>query len=194
MIISHVTTLVKDACEQPTNVFGYSIWTHHIVTVVNFACELAETSGADVEIVQLAALLHDYAGISREEWIADHHTKGAELAGQILSELDYPTEKVAAVQHCIISHRASKNIPRETLEAEILASADAMAHFANVSSLLYMVYTKKGMSSDDGVEWVLSKLARSWEKLMPEAKTMIEPRYTAIKLALSTDNIIPGKE
>ena len=187
MIVSHVTTLVEKASKEPSNVYGDSIWTHHIVTVVDFACELAERLGADVEVVHLAALLHDYAGISNEEWIADHHTKGAELAGQILRDLGYPSEKIEAVQHCIISHRASQNIPRQTLEAEIVASADALAHFANIPSLLHMVYTKKGMSVDTGAEWVLNKLARSWKKLMPEAQTLIEGRYKAIKLTLSHD-------
>lgn len=184
-VITYISELVEDACKQDTNIFGYGIWTHHLISVLRYGTQLAEQLGADVEIVQLAALLHDYAGIKHEEWISEHHIHGARLAGDILRDVDFPPAKIEAVQHCIVSHRGSKNISRETLEANILASADAMAHFAHVPSLLHLAYVRREMGVEEGTQWLLGKLERSWNKLMPEAQAMIHKRYNAIKLTLS---------
>lgn len=184
-IIACVNKLVEEACRQDENIFGYGIWTDHLVSVVKYGTRLAEQLEADVEVVQLAALLHDYAGIKNRQWVSDHHIHGARLAGDVLQGLSYPPEKVAAVQHCILSHRASKNIPRETLEANIVASADAMAHFAHVPSLLYLAFVRKEMGMKEGTQWVLGKLERSWNKLMPEAQLIIQKRHEAVKITLS---------
>ncbi len=184
-IIAHISEFVEDACKQDENIFGYGIWMDHLVSVVKYGTQLAGQLGADIEIVQLAALLHDYAGIKNEEWISEHHIHGVRLAGDILRDLNYPPAKIEAVQHCIFSHRASKNIPRETLEANIVASADAMAHFAHIPSLLYLAYVRREMGVEEGTQWVLGKLERSWTKLMPQAQSLIQQQYNAIKLTLS---------
>lgn len=185
LIIEHVSILVEKACQQETNAFGYGIWAHHIVYVVEYGLQLSQQLGANHEIVHLAALLHDYAGIKNEAWVADHHVHSAKLAGEILQDLNYPPDKIEAVQHCILSHRGSKKIPQESLEAQILASADAMAHIAYIPSLLHLAFVQKGMSVEDGTQWVLSKVGRSWEKMMPEAQQLFQARYDAIILALS---------
>ena len=62
-VIKEVQRIVEKACSRDTNVFGYGIWVHHILHVVKIGKKLAERFGADPEIVEIAALLHDYAGI-----------------------------------------------------------------------------------------------------------------------------------
>ena len=76
------------------------------------------------------------------------------------------------------------SVPRNTLEAEVVASADAMAHFTSVASLLHFAFAKRGLSVEEGSAWVLAKLARSWEKLRPEAQELVREKYDAIKMAL----------
>lgn len=66
---------------------------------------------------------------------------------------------------------------RETVEAEILASADAMAHFDNIPSLLFLAYSVKKMSVNEGKTFVLEKLNRSFAKMMPVAKKMVKIKY-----------------
>src|SRR5215831_3874319 len=121
----HVRTIVEETCKKGTNIFGYGIWTHHIVYVVEYGRLLAEQLGADAEIVELAALLHDYASIKNEALYQDHHLHGPLEAEHILRELRYPEEKIHAVKQCIASHRASIETERVTPEAVCLASADA---------------------------------------------------------------------
>lgn len=82
-IINEIRKIVENACKKETNYFGYGIWTHHITSVVKWAKTLARKSNADEEIVEIAALLHDYASIVNINNYSGHHTCGAELAEEI---------------------------------------------------------------------------------------------------------------
>jgi putative nucleotidyltransferase with HDIG domain len=187
MITEEISKLVEEACRKESNSFGYGAWSHHIASVAKYARILAKKLGADVEICELAAYLHDYASVYNKDWYPEHHLYGATLAGDVLESYGYPQERVEMVKYCIVAHRASKDIKRETLEAEIIASADAMAHFDNVDSLLYLAYTKHKMGIDEGAAWVLAKLERSWDKMMPEAKNLIREKYEAIRKSLGDE-------
>ena len=83
-----------------------------------------------------------------------------------------------------MSHRGSVAVERITPEAECVASADAMSHIFQVPSLLYLTYVEKGMSIDEGKAWVLDKLNRSWDKLCPEAKELVQEDYKYVKKIL----------
>ena len=180
-IVATVSKLVEAACAAPANTFGYGIWTHHLVSVMQFGRELAALTGAEGEIVELAALLHDYAGIKDVALEADHHLHGAVLARDLLSALGYPAEQTERVAACILTHRASQQLKPQlepqTLEARVVASADAAAHILQVPSLLHLAYVRKGLGIDEGAAWVRAKLERSYQKLLPEAKMLLEGRY-----------------
>lgn len=186
--ITAIKKLVEAACQRKTNHFGYRAWGEHIVPMIYYAKLLARKLKADGEIVELAAILHDYASVSKKSWYPQHHIIGARLAGEVLRKYHYPAERIKRVQACIISHRASKRIKAETLEAKIIACADSMAHFANVSSLMYLAFVQHKLSTNQGARFVLGKLQRSWRKLMPEAKEILSGKYRAIKIALSVPN------
>ena len=61
--------------------------------VVENGIELAKKYGADIEIVELGALLHDIAMPSEYGEREQHHIYGAEIAEQLLTELNYPKGK-----------------------------------------------------------------------------------------------------
>lgn len=178
-VLEAVRTEVERACAAQANAFGYGIWTHHIVTVVGFGRELSERLGADAEIVELAALLHDLAGIRDVRLAPEHHRHGADAARGLLGALLYPPDRTERVAACILTHRASRGLMPETLEARCVASADGMAHIAQVPSLLHLAYTRKGLDTDAGAAWVAAKLRRSYGKLCPVAEALIGARYRA---------------
>ena len=62
-ITDEIARIVQAACGHDRNIFGYGIWTHHITQVVRIGKKLANQFNADAEIVEISALLHDYAGI-----------------------------------------------------------------------------------------------------------------------------------
>jgi HD superfamily phosphodiesterase len=185
LLIEEVAVIVEAACASPSNAFGYGIWTHHIQHVVRYGRLLAQQRGADSEIVELAALLHDYAGVKDFALYPNHHIHGPIEAEKVLSVLGYPPEKIAAVKYCIANHRGSVPGDRQTLEAQCLADADAMAHIGQVPSLMRMVFVERGLDIDEGTRWVREKLERSWQKLSAPAQAMMREYYTAALKTLS---------
>ena len=176
-VIKEVKQKVEKVCSLDSNVFGYGIWTHHILHVVRIGKMLAEQFGADTEIVEIAALLHDYAGIKDHKLHKEHHIHGAIAAEKILRNLNYPAQKIKAVKHCIENHRSSIPGKRGTPEAECLASADAIAHIENVPSLFYLAYAKFDREIDEGAEWIRKKLNRTWKKINPQFRYLVEEKY-----------------
>jgi uncharacterized protein len=131
--------VVEKACQAARNIFGYGIWTHHILSVVEYGEQLAEILAADADVVEIAAILHDYASIKDQAMYEDHHLHGPREAESLLQEHGYPRSTILAVKACIASHRASTQAEQRTKEAICLASADAMAHITQIPSLLYIV-------------------------------------------------------
>lgn len=164
-IFFEIKKIVQSACLSSYNKFGYGIWTHHILPVVDLSKKLAPKFNADTEIVAIAALLHDYAGIKDYSIHKEHHIYGSVEAGKILKSFNYPDDKIQKVKHCIENHRGSVNSKKRSAEAECLASADAIAHIQNAASLLFLVYRKFEMDIDEGAIWVRNKIERSWNKI-----------------------------
>lgn len=181
MVISpHHTALAKvveKACRAESNIFGYGIWTHHILLVVEYGKQLAAILDADTDIVEIAALLHDYASIKDQEMYEDHHLHGPREAESLLLERGYSHATILAVKECIASHRANIGAKQRTKEEICLASADATAHIAQLPSLLYLAYVQHQMTIDEGSRWVRDKLQRSWNKLCPEAREIMREQY-----------------
>jgi len=183
-ITKEIANLVEKTCKKKSNYYGYGAWSHHIVSVVKYAKILAKKLKADEEVIEIAALLHDYASVLDKKLYPQHHIHGARLAGEILTKYKYPKAKIEIIKKCILNHRASIKRKRASIEEKIIASADSMAHFDNVDSLLQLAYVIHKMGIDEGTKWVLEKLERSYKKLIPEAKEIIEKKYKAIQKAL----------
>lgn len=184
--INKIRNAVHAACKSPKNHAGYSAWTHHIVPAVEIGVNLAKDLQADQEIVELALWLHDYGSVSCGAAKQDeHHVTGATLAVELLEENDYPSGRIGQVKHCILSHRATQDIPRETLEAQIVASADAMSHFYYLDDMFYLAFVVHKLETDAAREFLLNKFANSYRKIIPEGKEIIEQKYEIIKKALT---------
>lgn len=185
-LIKIVHDTVHKVSKSSRNHAGYSAWTHHILPAVEFGRILSKKLKADEEIVELALLLHDYGSLYCGAKKQDvHHLTSAKLAKDLLNKHNYPQDRIERIKHCIISHRASQKIPRRTLEARVIASSDALAHFAYVDDLFYLAFIVRKMETDDARRFILKKLSNSYKKLMPEAKKLIDKKYDAIKMALN---------
>lgn len=82
-MISEIERIVEEACASETNIFGYGIWIHHITLAAQNAKQLAQLFNADPEIVEAAALLHDYIRIKDPALYQDHRLHGPVEAGKI---------------------------------------------------------------------------------------------------------------
>ena len=176
---NRIEEIVEQACAADTNIFGYDIWTHHILKVIENTKRLASRFDADPEIVEIAALLHDYASIKDKALYADHHIHGPIEAEKLLKRFGYRKKKRKAVKNAIATHRASVTVEHRSAEGACLANADAMSHIEQVPSLLYLAYVHHGMGIDEGKTWVKAKLQRSWQKLREDVQDIVRDKYEA---------------
>lgn len=178
-IIDYLCEEVEYRCKLPTNHFGIGCL-YHIQAVVKNAKMLAERYDADQEVVIIAAWLHDIASITEYELYEDHHIHGAEIAEDILEKFSYPPDKIRRVQNCIRNHRGSVLNSKTTIEEICVADADAISHFDNIPSLLYLAYVNKRLSIDEGREFVKKKLTRSFEKLSDNSKSLYIAKFNQV--------------
>jgi uncharacterized protein len=107
-------------------------WAHgksHIERVVKMAMEIGRAEGADLVVLELAAILHDILrGKEDSSKIPGfrHDAEGAKEATRILEEMGLPRETTEAVAHCIAAHRKRSGTEPLTLEARCLFDADKL--------------------------------------------------------------------
>lgn len=183
-IIEFLSKEVEHRCQLPTNFFGIGCF-YHIQAVVKNAELLADSYNADKEVVMIASWLHDIASITDYNLYEDHHIHGAEIAEKILLSFKYDPDKIKLVQRCIRNHRGSVLNSKISLEELCVADADAISHFDNVPSLLYLAYVNRKMGINEGKEFVNHKLRRSFEKLSPKSKLMYNSKFEQVMSVLN---------
>lgn len=183
-----ISRLVKKSCYSKNNVFTETVWNYHIVPVVKHSLMLGKKLKADLEVLEMAALLHDYAVSTDIKFYDKHHLHGARLAHDLLVKYNFPAEKIRQIKDCIINHRGSIKSKRKTVEEKIIASADAMAHVTELADMFYLTYGVHKFMTGEGAKWLKAKMQRSWDKIMPEGKKLIEKEYKINKAII--DNAI----
>ena len=181
-IVEQIRIFVEEECKKPTSKYGYEPYENHFVCTHKYARVLAEKLDADIEVVELAAWLHDIGSIiyGRE----NHHITGAKITQEKLRGLGYPQDKIEAVKHCILAHRGSQGIKRETIEAQILTDADAMSAFDHIEGLFHASYVSENLSQKEAKSSVRQKLINSWNKISPNAREIVKDKYEAAMLLL----------
>jgi uncharacterized protein len=87
----------------------------------------AEIALIDPLVILAAAYFHDLVSLPKNHPDSKNSSKMASIkAGEILTNMDFPKDKITAVCHAIEAHSFSANIPPETLEAKIIQDADRM--------------------------------------------------------------------
>ena len=192
-----ITEQIKKFVENETLIHdeGYhKEWLDHLDSVSVNAVELAEKLNADKEVVFLAAWLHDIGTIIHRK--EDHHITGAEIVEEKLRGFGYPEDKIKQVKHCVFSHRASRNIKRETVEAQIIADADSMAHFGDIEGLEKAEIVLGKFSGVEVDKRIKEKLIRSWGRLSSEGKKFVEIKYPKVlreikmKIGIDIDDVL----
>ena len=113
---SYVSEVLKD--EPSTHDMS------HIDRVESVCIKIHEHEGGDIEVLRLAALLHDVGIVREHNEGGDHAEYSAEIAREFLSRAGADNDLVDHVTSCIITHRFSRGLKAESLEAQILQDAD----------------------------------------------------------------------
>jgi len=124
-------TLFDDIKEEAksylSNARGSHDWAH-TERVYNLCMHIGKKENADLEILKLAAILHDIGRELQDKLNGEicHAEKGAILARELLKKHNLDNEKIDKIIHCIESHRFRGDKIPQSKEAKILFDADKL--------------------------------------------------------------------
>jgi len=117
-----INKTIEKAKEFFENEFsGHDFW--HTLRVYNVAKEIAKKEKCDIEIICLAALLHDF-----DDAKITNSTTELENATKWLNENNYPQERINLIKDIIntISFKGTDTKIPETIEGKIVQDADRL--------------------------------------------------------------------
>lgn len=138
------------------------IFPHHIDVMLELAAEMCEKYDAELEICQLAIILHD-AGLEYGRTEASpkgHEERSLEYAEEILKRNKYSSDQIALILNCI---RATEpDYKPKSNEEKIVRTADAMSQFLTVH-----FWAKAAFSGDWDwyVDWMDKKVKKNYGKI-----------------------------
>ena len=183
----NITKVVKEyvtsECKKPSSKYGAGPLEFHFIPMVKYAKSLAKKLGADIEVVEIAAWLHDIGSIKHGR--RDHHITSAKIAEKLLKKCKYPYDKIELVKKCILNHRGSVNNKKESLEEKIIADADAVSNFDVIPGLFQAAYYYEKLDQGEGIESVRAKLQRKYRNLcFRESRELVKEKYKAAMLLI----------
>ncbi|NMB54072.1 MAG: HD domain-containing protein [Leptolinea sp.] len=115
----------------------------HVLRVYHTAMKLGKAEGADLEILEAAALLHDSRGAEPGgAGRAEHHLASAIFAGEVLKNEGWPEDRISAVQHAIRAHRyRGKEDSPQSIEARVLFDADKLDVIGAIGAARTIAYS-----------------------------------------------------
>lgn len=121
-IVNQIIPIIKSRFEHDSS--GHD-W-FHIERVHRMAVHLQQFEGGDLEIIELAALLHD---ISDHKMNGGILNQGGMVAAEILKGLNYPSDRIEKIKLIIdaVSFKGA-NVPEQmnTIEGQIVQDADRL--------------------------------------------------------------------
>lgn len=178
-----IIEFIKDKVMTANNIYvdkaadHYNFWEQHIKLVVKEALMLADAYGADKEIVELSALLHDIALVSEVGTRAEHHVNGKIISQKLLKEFKYPDDKIEKVLGCVLHHRSSKYA--ENIEELCVADADIISHYDNIPMCFGAAFKYNKIDTQSVAEWI-KYFEHDYNDLSDRTKQIFKPRYDMI--------------
>lgn len=186
--INLIREKVKSYYQKPNPVIDWNEWIYsgHIEEVVNWVRKIAETQKFDLEKVEIAAYLHDLAYAWTDKNDPNLEEESEEEARKILKENDFSEDEIEFIVGKIIhGHGMQERQEPEIIEAKVLSTADALAHFTTdfYLQIAWNKYLFKEKSLEDFKKWALEKLERDFNNkiFFEEYKEIAKPYYKVLK-------------
>ena len=154
-------------------------WEYHLYPVIRNAIMLAIDYGANKDVVEVAAIFHDYADLIDMNNRNEHHILGANLAREILIKDGFDKDFIDKVCLCIKNHRASVQLEKNSIEEICVADADALSHLENVVELIcWRAYLGEDIKTAN--QFVKNKIIKSYNKMSKLSQNKFADKYNAI--------------
>jgi putative nucleotidyltransferase with HDIG domain len=138
------------------------LYDNHIFLVSDLAGELAEKYGADVEVAEASAMLHDIADAIMDREDSKHEEKTLEIAIKFLKESGFNDSEISIIFDALKFHGCHGNERPQFLEGKIMAAADGIIHFK--SDFYDHALQEKGEdeSMKEISKWAIEKMDRDF--------------------------------
>src|SRR6266849_8999890 len=154
----------------------------HIERVLKSAKEIGKREGADLEIIEVATILHDMFESKETHSNIEgfrHEVQGAVEARRILATLGFDEQFVEAVSHCIEAHRKRTGLEPRTIEAKCLFDGDTLDCIGAIG-----VLRSAFVSFDHGQD-----LYKEEKDLADYKRRNIRPDGTIVDFSLHSSNL-----
>jgi uncharacterized protein len=163
-----ISKIEKDAKKYFIDASGCHDWTH-VERVKNLALQIGKKEGADLGVIEIAALLHDIA--RKKEMNSKgkicHAQESAKFAKPILKKYKLDKEQIDNILHCIEAHRFRKSLAPKTIEAKIIYDADKLDGIGTVGIgriFLFAGYLKNPLYTGNERYYAQKGIDRSYTK------------------------------
>jgi uncharacterized protein len=184
MMVETIREYVRGECSSSKNAFEPVFFEQHLSVVTEYAKRLGGVLGADLEIIELAAWLHDLSAVQDITALPKHPGLSAEIARKLLGEKGYPPERIDRVARCIASHSVPVQVGGGLPEEVCVSNADAMSQIVKPSYWLYYVFRVRQFGFVEGRNWLRQRVETNWAALIPQAREIIENEYRLVRQAL----------
>lgn len=162
----------------------------HVNAVVTLVLRLGAQTGADLEIVEAAAWLHDVCKWTHGE---AHAEAGAVFARDFLPQTDFPPDKIEAVAEAIADHQGLwRDEPLTVLESQILWDADKLSKLGLTSVIQWTGRALAGDKSRTVAELMARSRDPEWQRLQARiaASMHTEPARRAARRRLAAYQLL----
>jgi uncharacterized protein len=139
---------------------NYNYRWEHVIVVVSLAQKLANLVGADEDIVEAAAWLHD---VTKQDGEA-HALTGADSARRLLAQTNFPPEKIEAVAQAIVDHIGLwRDEPLTNLEAMVLWDADKLSKLGLTAAIHWTGMSMTRGKATTTADLVAKRKQQQWQ-------------------------------
>jgi HD superfamily phosphodiesterase len=172
-LLPQIEQFAKACCDQYAGDPG--LWQNHVQRVRQFALQLAGIEGADPQVVEIAALLHDIGSYKGRE---EHHLWSYELSREFLKTTDLPAAAQERILECVLKHRTRFSMEGNCLEVKVVQSADALGTLFDDE---WQEHSRRTMSR----ETLLQLYAKALGKInLESARRIAEPQVAKLQALL----------
>ena len=158
----------------------------HTERVLNLCLHIGKNLGANLLILEIAALLHDIGRNNKREKIfnKNHAELSSEIASKFLNsyKFEISQEDFNNIIHAIRSHSFSNNSKPQTLEAQILSDADKLDALGAIGLYRTIGFTVKNNGNIvDVINHLEEKILKLKDRLYLDiSKKIAEKRHKMI--------------
>lgn len=127
------------------------LYPNHVVVVAHNAKAIAKRKGANVELSQVAALLHDLADFKMKRADPGHEQESLKVARELMQAHGYTANEITLVVDDAVRYHSCHGDERPaSIEGLVLATADSLAHLqTNFYIFATWDFGRSGRSLDD---------------------------------------------